>query len=55
MTKTTSAGYVNKNRQTVIGPGLAVSNHYNQRLYTLECDHCGVRYDVNGCDIHIRK
>jgi hypothetical protein len=52
---TTAPGFENINRQRVIGPSRARSNHASARVHEIECLACGASYGANGCDIHIPK
>ena len=52
---TTEIGFLNRNRQKVIGMSALASNHHNQRLFEMSCGDCGGSYNANGCDIHIRR
>jgi hypothetical protein len=52
---TTDIGYINKNLQKVLQKTDMRSNHANQSIYLLECQHCGASYGANGSDIWLRK
>jgi predicted RNase H-like nuclease len=52
---TTSVGYTNRNKQTVIRPtGLAGTDH-GQSIYVLRCGSCAYEYGANGSDIFQRR
>jgi hypothetical protein len=52
--QTTTIGYRNRNWQIVRrATGLAGTDHL-QKVYELECGHCGHVYGANGSDIHLR-
>lgn len=52
--QTTTIGYRNRNWQIVRrATGLAGTDHL-QKVYELECGHCGHVYGANGSDIHGR-
>ncbi len=51
----TNAGYVNNNKQRIIGRTDWDGNGYYQKIYVMECEICGFRYDVNGSDTFQRK
>ncbi len=53
--KTTDPGYTNKNNQTVIRKTDLSGNHYNQKLYVLQCEECCHQYGANGADIWLRR
>ena len=53
--KTLVKGYVNRNNQENYGCWDKPGNHYNQMAYLLHCNECGFEYEVNGCDVAIRK
>ena len=53
--KTTDAGYINQNNQRNLGYIGMSKNHYNQRLFRMECLECGYIYEANGCDVWLRK
>ncbi|WP_263416138.1 hypothetical protein [Terriglobus albidus] len=55
---TTRPGYLNRNKQRVIGKAAWVdSNAPNQNTYKLRCEWqgCGFEYGADGIDIHKRK
>ena len=54
-TKTTAAGYVNRNNQKVHGHRNRPGNDHLQVAYKLECLNCGATYGANGSDIFQRK
>ena len=52
---TTSAGFVNRNRQEVLrNTGLPGTDH-GQSVYAIRCGECRVEYGVNGSSIHQAK
>ena len=48
---TTLLGYRNRNRQVLVNKTEFSGNDYNQRVYVLECGHCGQKYGANCSDI----
>ena len=55
MPKTTEPGYVNRNRQKVLGTrGLSGTDH-QQKAYKVECLKCHHIYGANGSDLFQRK
>lgn len=56
-TETTQIGYVNRNRQRVLGTRDVHGNDHGQFSYKLVCqqDGCGHEYGANGSDIFQRK
>ncbi len=53
--KTTTIGYINKNNQKNIEKTNLPGNHYNQKLYRMECQICKIKYFANGSDIWEKK
>ena len=53
--QTTTAGYVNRNRQTVLRPTRLPGNDHLQFVYVLRCGDCGAEYGANGSDIFQRR
>ena len=53
--KTTTVGYVNRNRQEVHGTRGISGNDHLQKSYKLKCLYCGHCYGSNGSDIFQRK
>ena len=56
-TKTTTIGYVNRNKQKVLGTRGVRGTDHEQYSYKLEClvEGCGYDYGANGTDIFQRK
>ncbi|NTU72802.1 hypothetical protein HGB07_01345, partial [Candidatus Roizmanbacteria bacterium] len=61
-TPTTQIGYVNKNKQEVLGTRGKSGNLPGQKSYKVRClsensegKVCRNIYGANGCDLHIRK
>ncbi len=63
MSKTTVAGYVNRNGQKVVRKTDRPGNDHNQFTYEMECTRTGCRgrhdgtpfrYGANGSDLHLR-
>ena len=52
---TTGIGFINKNRQQVIGATNLSGNDHNQRVYILQCLKDKYKYGANGSDIWQRK
>jgi hypothetical protein len=52
---TTTAGYVNRNRQVAIRNTQQPGSDHLQYVYQLACAECGHNYGANGSDIHERK
>lgn len=52
---TTTVGFENANRQTVLRQTNLSGNLTGQRLYVLRCGNCFLEYGANGCDIHLRR
>lgn len=53
--RTTQAGYRNQYAQEVIRKTAVAGTLPDQRVYVLQCGHCGHAYGANGCDIHVRQ
>jgi hypothetical protein len=52
---TTRIGYRNRNQQTVAERTDLPGTDHLQRIYVLQCEHCGTRYGANGSDIFERR
>jgi hypothetical protein len=52
---TTQIGYLNRNNQLVMRRTNLPGNDHNQKVYSLECQHCRTVYGANGSDIWLRK
>ena len=48
-------GHVNLNRQKLVAKTLLAGTDYNQKVWHLACEVCGLDYGANGSDFHIRK
>jgi hypothetical protein len=53
-TKSTSPGYENRNRQTVVRATGLAGTDFGQFVYVLRCGHCNAEYGANGSDIFQR-
>ena len=53
--KTTDAGYLNPNGQTVVRRTDLRGTDHRQYIYVLRCTNCRFEYGANGSDIHDRK
>lgn len=53
--KSTTKGYVNKNKQRNNGKTNETGTDYGQWFYEMECSNCGHKYKANGSDIWLRK
>ncbi len=52
---TTDIRFENRNNQRVMEKTDLDGNHYNQKIYVLQCLRCQHTYGANGADIHLRK
>jgi hypothetical protein len=55
--ETTQIGYINRNKQKVLGTRNIADNDHFQYSYKIECQNygCGHEYGSNGTDIFQRK
>ncbi len=54
-TRTTQTGYINLNRQQVLGTYGLPGNDHLQVAYGVRCLGCCAEYGANGSDCHLRR